>query len=425
MTNLRLRPGKLTGSVLIPSSKSMGHRELICAALAQEESVIGNVSLSKDIVATGNALAALGAQVTYQLQSDKRARYTIQGGYPKAQGKLLNCEESGSTLRFLIPLGTLCNKEVTFTGKGKLGSRPLTPYFNIFAKQQISYKTPQKGNLPLTLKGLLQPGAYTLPGDVSSQFISGLLFALPLLPAASVLQITGKIESQSYIAMTLAALRKYGITIEHQGYSAYKIPGQQRYVARQSKVEGDFSQIAFWLVAATLGSTITSEGMNKASLQGDKVIIELINAMGGKVVWEDSKVIAAPAATHGMVINAANCPDIIPVLTVLAAVSRGRTEIINAGRLRIKECDRLKAIATELNKLGAKIQELPEGLVIDGVDKLTGGTVDCWNDHRIAMSLAVASIKCCEPVLLQGTECVAKSYPNFWEDFALLGGRYE
>lgn len=408
MAILTIKPQNLTGKVQIPSSKSMGHRELICARLAGGSSKVENITPSKDIEATERVLDAL---------MNEESKVT------------LDCGESGSTLRFLIPLASLTGKEVTFVGEGKLVSRPLDAYYEIFKKQGIKFSTGPNGNLPLTFRGSLKAGEYELPGDVSSQFISGLLFALPLLQKDSTLKITSSLESKSYVELTINVLEKYGIIINHsEDYMEYFIAGKQKYQPRKvSSVEGDFSQIAFWLVAGTLGEKITGLGMDIKSKQGDKAIIDIINAMGGKVTVNGDKteITAVPKKTHGTVIDAVNCPDIIPVLTVLAALSEGKTEIINAGRLRIKESDRLKAMTSELNKLGAHVTELEEGLIIEGVNKLQGGSVNCWNDHRIAMSLAIASIKCENKLTLEGTECVAKSYPKFWEDFKNLGGQYE
>lgn len=426
MTTLRIEPGSLTGTLRVPSSKSMGHRALICAALAQGKSQVEEVSLSKDILATCDCLRQLGAGITSQKETDGRTGFTVEGCRPRQAGKTLDCGESGSTLRFLIPLAAVCGEPFTFIGSGKLGSRPLDPYETIFREQGLLFqKGSETENFPLTVRGPLQPGHFTLPGDVSSQFISGLLFALPLLDGESTLEITGKLESQSYIALTLSALQKYGIRIEHDNYRRYRIPGNQQYQPRQGAVEGDYSQAAFWLTAGMLGRTIDLLGMDPDSLQGDKAIISILQKMGGQVVFEGEKLVSRPATPLGTTIDGGDCPDIIPVLTVAAALSQGHTEIIHAERLRLKECDRLKAMTTELNKLGAKITERPDGLSIDGVEELNGGTVDCWNDHRIAMSLAVASIFCREPLTLVGAECVAKSYPEFWQDFAALGGHYE
>lgn len=426
MTTLRIEPNSLTGILRVPSSKSLGHRDLICAALARGKSQVEQVSVSKDILATCECLRRLGALISPVEEEGGRTGFAVEGCRPHQVESLLDCGESGSTLRFLIPLAALSGEKFTFTGSGKLGSRPLDPYAAIFQEQGLLF---QRGgieeNFPLVVQGPLRPGHFTLPGDVSSQFISGLLFALPLLPGDSTLEITGKLESQSYIALTLSALKKYGITIEHSDFRSYRIPGNQQYQPRTGAVEGDYSQAAFWLTAGMLGRSIGLLGMSPDSLQGDKAIIPILQRMGGQVVFEGDTLMSRPATSIGTTIDAADCPDIVPVLTVAAALSQGHTEIIHAERLRLKECDRLKAMTTELNKLGAHITEKPDGLSIDGVEELNGGIVDCWNDHRIAMSLAVASIQCREPLTLVGAECVAKSYPEFWQDFKTLGGQYE
>lgn len=426
MTTLRIEPNSLTGTLRVPSSKSLGHRDLICAALARGKSQVEQVSVSKDILATCECLRRLGALISPLEEDGGRTGFAVEGCRPHQVESLLDCGESGSTLRFLIPMAALSGDRFTFTGSGKLGSRPLDPYEAIFREQGLVF---QKGssdeNFPLVVQGPLKPGHFTLPGDVSSQFISGLLFALPLLPGDSTLEITGKLESQSYIALTLSALKKYGITIEHDDFRTYRIPGSQQYQPRTGAVEGDYSQAAFWLTAGMLGRSIGLLGMSPDSLQGDKAIIPILQRMGGQVVFEGDTLMSRPSTSLGTTIDAADCPDIVPVLTVAAALSEGHTEIIHAERLRLKECDRLKAMTTELNKLGARITERPDGLSIDGVEELNGGIVDCWNDHRIAMSLAVASIQCREPLTLVGAECVAKSYPEFWQDFKTLGGQYE
>lgn len=429
MTTLKITPAKLTGNVCVPSSKSMGHREIICAGLADGSSIVDNISMSADMEATLRCLDALGISFTRVPSArEGRTALAISGsGTVRAANSCADCGESGSTLRFMIPLGALCGAPLTFKGHGKLVERPLKAYYDIFDRQGLHYETAAAGHLPLTVDGVLQSGAYQLPGNVSSQFISGLLFALPLLAGDSLVTITSPLESQSYVDLTLSCLAKYGIVIEHENYLKYHIRGGQKYCSGKNMVEGDWSQTAFWLVAGTLGGAVTCTGLSSGSLQGDRVVAEIINRMGGKVtaaVTGDHT--ATPAATKGVVIDAADCPDIIPVLAVLASVSTGTTEIINAGRLRIKECDRLAAMAAELNKLGADVTELPEGLLIKGKPEgLQGGTVDAWNDHRIAMSLAVASIVCREAVVINGSECVQKSYPEFWQDFTTLGGQCE
>ena len=431
MEKIRIIPTKLKGTVIAPSSKSMGHREIICAGLAEGTSIVDNISMSKDIEATCRCLRALG--VTIEDVPSKfvgRSALKVTGtGKLRAAEAGADCGESGSTLRFFIPLGALLGEAFTFTGHGKLVSRPLNAYYDIFEKQGLKYQTAEEGHLPLTVNGRLQAGLYQLPGNVSSQYVSGLLFALPLLGNDSVIEITSELESSAYVDMTLSCLKKYGIEIvnEDNAHRRYLVRGGQKYQVMDSNVEGDWSQAAFWTVGGSLGETVICSGVDYTSLQGDKAVVPIMEGMAANIKVQGNDVVTDGGNTKATVIDAANCPDIIPVLTVLAAVSEGTTEIINAGRLRIKECDRLAAITQELNKLGADITELPEGLIIKGKPEgLQGGAeVDAWNDHRIAMSLAIAAQKCTEPFTLTGASSVQKSYPEFWQDYKLVGGKIE
>ena len=430
MTTVKILPTKLQGTVVAPSSKSMGHREIICAGLAAGTSIIDNISMSKDIEATMRCLKAINVAVD-EIPSMIEGRKALQisgTGHPLAAADSVDCGESGSTLRFFLPLGANLNCPLTFTGHGKLVSRPLQAYYDIFDEKFIQYFN-DNGNLPVTVNGRLTPGTYKLPGDVSSQFVSGLLFALPMLNADSVIEITSPLESSAYVDMTINCLAKFGIQIENEGgmHRRYLVKGKQHYQAQDSQVEGDWSQSAFWTVGGSLGTSITCEGVNVNSLQGDQAVVGIMERMGAAIKQDANSVTVNSGVTKATMIDAANCPDIIPVLTVLAAVSEGTTKIINAGRLRIKECDRLAAMTSELNKMGAAITEESEGLTIIGKPEgLKGGvTVDAWNDHRIAMSLAIAAQKCREPIILTGAESVAKSYPTFWEDYKSVGGLVE
>ena len=430
MKTVKIFPTKLKGTVVAPSSKSMGHREIICAGLAAGTSIIDNISMSKDIEATMRCLKAINVAVD-EIPSMIEGRKALQisgTGHPMAAADSVDCGESGSTLRFFLPLGANLNCPLTFTGHGKLVSRPLQAYYDIFDEKFIQYFN-DNGCLPVTVNGRLTPGTYKLPGDVSSQFVSGLLFALPLLNGDSVIEITSPLESSAYVDMTINCLAKYGVQIENEGglHHRYLVKGKQRYQAQDSQVEGDWSQAAFWTVGGSLGDGITCQGVNVNSLQGDQAVVDIMERMGAVIKQDANSVTVNGGATKATVIDAANCPDIIPVLTVLAAVSEGTTKIINAGRLRIKECDRLAAMTSELNKMGANITEEPEGLTIVGKPQgLVGGVqVDAWNDHRIAMSLAIAAQKCAAPIILTGAESVAKSYPTFWEDYKSVGGLVE
>lgn len=430
MAKVKITPAVLQGSVQVPSSKSMGHRYLICAGLSSGVSTVDNITLSADITATNNCLAALGVEVlNLPSKFAGRQAFSYRTSLPlRMIQSELDCGESGSTLRFFIPLAATLGG-CTFVGHGKLVSRPLTPYYAIFAKQGLAYTTGPKGELPLKIQGRLQPGNFILPGDVSSQFVSGLLFALPLLEQDSFLKVLPPVESASYIGLTLAALRRFGIHIETVAEYTYQIPGRQQYLSPQGRVlvEGDWSQAAFWLVAGTISGRICCTGLDRESLQGDKVITALISKMGGYLLWSGDVLTAQPALTQSCILDAADCPDLVPILSVLAAVSSGTTRIIHAERLRIKECDRLAAMAAELKKLGADIEEQPDGLVISGrPEGLKGGVeVNAWNDHRVAMSLAIAASRCQNPIFINGSESVKKSYPAFWRDLASVGGRVE
>lgn len=422
--DIRIIPRALAGTVQAPSSKSMTHRELICAALAAGESVVDNVSPSKDIEATIRCMTALGARIeeTASAYPGRRA-YRTAGGLAKRDGPVTcACGESGSTLRFLIPIGLYSGNCCVFTGEGRLGERPLAPYFRLFDEKGIGYAAAD--GLPLTAEGTLTPGRYVLPGDVSSQFFSGLLFVLPLLPGDSELRAATPVESESYIGMTVDAMARHGVRVDRTE-AGWRIPGGQRYRPGRFAVEGDWSQGAFWLAAGLLGEGIAVTGLPAASPQGDRVVADILRRMGGALEAREGALCAAASETRGTVIDAEDCPDLVPVLTALAAVSRGRTEIVHAARVRLKECDRLHAMAAELTKLGARIEEQPDGLVIDGVETLSGGVVDGWNDHRVAMALAAVSSRCAGTLTITGAECVAKSYPAFWRDFRSLGGLAE
>ena len=384
--NLTITPGKLSGTVTPPPSKSQAHRLLICAALAGEGSVIHNLADSQDIRATRRCLA--------ELTTNRRT-------LPE-----LDCGESGSTLRFLIPIALALRGGGVFTGQGRLMERPQKPYFDLFDEKGIRYE--RKGGV-LTVEGRLTPGEYRLPGNVSSQFFTGLLLALPLLDGPSAIIPTTPLESEGYIGMTLDAMHEFGVDIASTRSLPphYLISGGQKYRGAEATVEGDWSQAAFWYAANCLGCTVDVRGVSQYSTQGDRVIESCCLEL------------SQPGDTE---IDMSGCPDLAPPVATAAAVRQGTTRLVNAGRLRIKESDRLAAITAALNALGARVTEHPDSLTIYGRDSLAGGTVDCCNDHRIAMMAAIAATRCREPVTLLGAECVAKSYPHFWEDYRMLGG---
>lgn len=424
--DIKITPRSLNGSLRVPASKSGSHRAIISAGLSKGTSKIDNIVFSKDIRASLSGMRALGMK--FEIRESKEefgsGSVWIEGlGGVEIVGDKIDANESGSTLRFLIPIAALAKEKIIFTGKGKLIERPLDTYYHVFDEQEIEYRT-SEGRLPLTIYGGLKAGKFRIPGNISSQFISGLLFALPLLEGDSSIEITSTLESRGYVDLTIQVLDHFGIKIEHEDYKCFFVEGRQEYKKRDYTVEGDYSQAAFFLVAGILGGEVACRGLNTNSLQGDKVILDLINKMGGDISIGES-IITRKSNTYGIEIDASQCPDLVPILATLAAVSKGTTRIINAERLRIKESDRLKAMTTELNKLGADVRELEDGLEIKGRATLRGGVVDSWNDHRIAMALAIASIKCENEVIIKNSQAVNKSYPGFWSDFEKLGGRID
>ncbi|MGV8153501.1 MAG: 3-phosphoshikimate 1-carboxyvinyltransferase [Alkaliphilus sp.] len=417
MCSIKVQPTRLEGSINIPPSKSYSHRAIIAAGLAKGKSEIANISYSEDIIVTINAMRLMGAKIT---------QYTNKleiNGMSKIEDKKrqIDCNEAGSTLRFFMAIALLQNRETIFTGSDSLKTRPIDAYLKIMDKQGIYYER-ENEELPITIKGKLSAGLFIVDGDVSSQFITGLLFALPLLDGDSKILVKTELESKKYVDMTMELLKKFGIEIVNNNYREFFVKGNQKYRQRNYEIEGDFSQAAFWLAAGVLGGKVTVEGLNLDTLQGDKVVVDIIKEMGANIIEKRDALQVAKSKLNGITIDASECPDLVPILAVLGSVSSGITKIINAKRLRFKESDRLKAISTELNKIGAEIKETSDGLIIVGREKLKGGEVNTWGDHRIAMALSVASIKCENPIILNNPKVVEKSYPNFFDDFRRLGG---
>lgn len=415
MKEVKILPSPLSGAIKIPPSKSLCHRAIIAAALCPGQSTICNVILSEDILATIEGVRALGALVTHNQDN-----LIIEGRKHRTQeSNIIDCNESGSTLRFIMPISLLTNASMRFIGKGNLCNRPLEPYIKIFDEQGISYSDT---NLPITISGQLKPGVFKLKGNISSQFITGLMFTLPLLDADSTIILTEPLESKGYIDLTINVLKSFGIVVVNHDYKRFFIKGNQEYKETLYTVEGDYSQAAFWLAAGALGGDISCIGLNQNSNQGDKALLDILEMAGARIEAFDTHIKALPSRLQAFEVDVSQCPDIAPILAVVAALSKGTSKITGAARLRIKECDRLKAITIELNKLGGHVFEEKDRLTIKGVETLQGGEVDSWGDHRIAMALAIASTKCIEPVTIRHSDAVHKSYPNFFEDYKMLGG---
>ena len=421
MEDIKVGKAKLNGKVKIPPSKSMAHRAIICASLSFGKSTIYNIDYSDDINATIDGMKALGAKI--EKNEDSLTVYgALREDAKRDTVRMIDCNESGSTLRFLVPISLVFDGMTKFIGKGNLGKRPLDTYFDIFKEQGIRYSNTE-GILNLMVKGDFNNGEFNLPGNISSQFITGLLFSLPLLKGDSKIILTTELESKGYIDLTIECMKEFGVIIENNNYKEFFIKGNQEYISRDYKVEGDYSQAAFYLCANALGNEVELEDLKLDSLQGDKEVIDILERMGMTFDFSENITGKINGELKSTLIDASQCPDIIPVVSLVASLANGRTEIINAKRLRIKECDRLHAIYSELTKLGANIVEKEDSLIIDGVKELEGG-VEVWSykDHRIAMTLSIAATVCKNPIIIKDYNCVAKSYPNFFEDYKMLGG---
>ena len=407
--------GSRSGKVHIPSSKSQMHRLLICAALGSSETDISFNGMSKDIRATADCLNALGAEIREVSEGVLHVRPVSQ--VPEGLCRL-PCGESGSTLRFMLPVAGVLGAQAVFLMEGRLPQRPLAPFDEQLTSHGMQLR---KENNLLYVSGKLSSGSYTLPGDVSSQYISGLLMALPLAEGSSTLEITGKTESAAYIGMTLDVLRASGVSPTHEN-NRYQIPGSKTYTLPAScSAEGDWSNAAFFLsIGALSPKGVTVSGLLESSSQGDSGVLDILRRFGADVKTDADGITVSGGTLKGIVIDAAPIPDLIPVLSVVASAAQGDTHVINAARLRLKESDRLATTAGLLRALGGSVEELEEGLIIHGGAPLSGGTADSCNDHRIAMSAAVASCISTNPVEIQGIECTAKSYPRFQEDFEKL-----
>lgn len=406
-----ITPRPLGGQIAAIASKSQAHRLLICAALADTPTDLSCAELSKDIEATAACLTALCADTVYQ-----NGAYQITPR-PRAAACRCDCGESGSTLRFLLPVAAALGTKTTFQLHGRLPERPLSPLWEELEAHGCKLSRPTADTV--LCEGKLTGGTYRMAGNISSQFISGLLFALPLTGEESEIMLTSSLESADYVRMTLAALRTFGIEIEERE-TGWHIPAGQRYRSCGSaEVEGDWSNAAFWLTAGAISETVTVTGLSPHSPQGDRKIEALLNRFGAEVTWAANAVTVRPRKLRGIDIDARDIPDLVPPLALAAACAEGTTKIYGAERLKIKESDRLQSVAGALQNLGAQVEILPDGLLIHG-GTLTGGTVDSQNDHRIAMLAAIASSVSAEPVTLLGAEAVQKSYPRFWADFETM-----
>ena len=409
-------PSVLSGRIEAISSKSDAHRLLICAALSEKETKIYCNVMSKDIAATIRCLKAMGTDI-----SVKGDLITVSPR-PFKKNVGINCGESGSTLRFLMPLVSALGMDATISGEGRLPQRPISPLKEEMEKKGVTFHTDNK--FPLHLTGALQSGDYEIAGNISSQFITGLLIALPLLSGDSKIKIIPPFESKSYIDITLSVLRKFGIEIEEQE-NLYIIKGNQKYISpKEITVDGDWSNSSFFLCAGALsekGVTVTDLDVN--SPQGDKKILDVLENMGAEIIVSGNEITVKKNQLNGITIDASDILDLVPIISVVATACKGETRIINASRLRIKESDRIKSVVEMINSVGGSATETDDGIVIQGGKTLVGGVVNGYNDHRIVMSACILSCICNNDVIITDSNAVEKSYPDFFADFNKMGGK--
>lgn len=390
-----IKPTKLRGTVAAIPSKSQAHRLLICAAFADRETRLYGPDTNRDIEATADCLRALGAEITRD-----EGGYTVLPVRSRPAAAVLPCHDSGSTLRFLLPVAGALGVDATFQLEGRLPQRPLSPLWEEMERMGCTLTRPTPDTIHC--QGKLHSGIYSISGGISSQFITGLLLAFPLISGKSQLEITGKLESAPYVTMTLKAMEQFGVMVRN-----LSVAGNQDFTSPGTvTVEGDWSNGAFFLAAKALGNNVTVTGLRADSPQGDRAAAELL-----------------PGLEKKLIIDAADIPDLVPILAVTAACKQGAV-FTNIGRLRLKESDRVESVKEMIIALGGTAESDAETLTVQGTG-LHGGTVDARNDHRIAMAAAIAATACREDVIILGAQCVEKSYPRFFEEYRKLGGRYE
>jgi 3-phosphoshikimate 1-carboxyvinyltransferase len=409
----KVSPVKLSGQIQAIASKSSAHRLLICAALSDKDVTVNCNGTSEDIQATCRCLEALGAKILFE---EDKIRVKPIPRIITDRPAVLDCGESGSTLRFMLPVVAGLGRKAIFKASGRLPQRPLSPLYEILGQKGCTLS--EKGVFPFTVEGKACGGDYEISGNVSSQYITGLLLMLPLVGGGTV-NVTGEFESRSYVDMTVSAMRKSGIEVRENN-NLYTVPNSP-YTLKDCHAEGDWSNAAFWLSSGALGNGIKMTGLDLDSLQGDKEITTLLERFGAKVeIGEEISI--SPAPMKGIKIDAKNIPDLVPVLSVVACAAEGETVIYNASRLRLKESDRIATTIDLITSLGGKARETDDGLVISGTGGLYGGKVNSHNDHRIVMAAAVASNICKTPVIIEGAEAKNKSYPTFFTHMKTLGG---
>ncbi len=422
--NTVFAPAALSGTTAAPASKSEAHRRLICAGMADGTSEIAGFTASEDIEATMRCLGALGARVEVE---GSTARVTGFAEKP-ALMPLFDCGESGSTLRFFVPIALTMTHGGIFRMRGRLGQRPMDVYRDLLVPKGVAWSMREgaDGTAELRVSGGMTPGHYTLPGNVSSQFVSGLLFVLPLQEMESTLTVTPPVESTAYIDMTLRAIRLSDVRVEEMGEGKWRIPGRQRYQTRKVALHGDWSQAAVLLTAGAISGDVTVTGMSDDDGQGDRAIIDCLRKLGADIETGDGWVRCRKSELHGAELDMRNCPDIAPMVALACAVAEGESRLTGCRRLRLKESDRLETTGAMLRTMGAGVRAEWDTLRVRGGRQLRGNlTVDARHDHRMVMLASIAALAADGPVTVADTDALAKSWPDYLDTYRALGGQAE
>ena len=405
------------GKTKILSSKSELHRILMLASLCaeiKETEIYFEGKPSKDVLATvdcmniGGGSVIQNGNVFYVTPINNRPLYPIT----------ISCNESGSLLRFLLPVFSALGKKYTVLVNGRLKDRPLSPMYELLQENGVTLS--ENGKYPLSVYGKFNGGDLSIDGSVSSQFITGILMSLPLTENGGKLTVTGDFQSKPYVDITVDVMRKFGVNVKEEN-NTYLVEKANYVSPLTINAGGDWSNAAFFLVAGAIGGSVTVAGLEKDSKQGDKAIIDILEKFGAKVEWSEAGVTVSKGKLKPIDIDAKDIPDLVPIISVLASVSKGKCKIYNAERLRIKESDRIKSVVDMINSLGGKAIETQDGMIIEGVDNLLGGSVSSYNDHRIAMSASIASVVCSDGVKVLGAEATDKSFPEFYQKIKELG----
>ncbi len=423
---VRISPGKLSGKIDAVSSKSYLHRILLCAAMSDRSTTIFLNCRSKDVDATIRCARAMGASV--EVREDRLVVCPVDAAAKLDEFPMLDCGESGSTARFVLPMTAAVCGGGRLIGEGRLPERPFGAICTVMEENGCTFSSYQ---LPMTVTGPLTAGTYRIPANISSQYISALMMSLPLVEGDSEIVFTTEVESEGYLDITEAVMRDFGITLDPTG-NGYKIKGNQRYQSPgEITAEGDWSNGAFWVAANALGCDLQVGNLKADSLQRDRQIVSVAERLFQGIERLEMGVTGAVSPADGgtdsvsateIVINGADIPDIIPISAVMACGRTGRTRFVNCGRLRLKESDRLESVKTLICALGGQAIVDKDDLIVDGCGQLRGGTIDSFKDHRIVMSAAIAATICTEPVTITNAQDVAKSYPEFFADYKKLGG---